>query len=198
MVKSIILSLTLFLFSNSLYSSVRFNQKQYLDSAALKREVAVEIAQSFHGIKEIGKNEGFDNKKFEQAMKNIGWAPRQAWCSYVLKLIYTLADVKTTITGWSPSSYNKKNVVYTKGVLYKKPLPADAVSFTYPKFLTDKSRYKGIGHTGLLIEYGNDYLKTAEGNTSDLSIQVVRDGDVFTAKKIRPINTNTHITRWIE
>jgi hypothetical protein len=197
MVKSIIVSLIIFCYAINSYSSVSFNGKSYRDSLELKREIAVQIAESFNGIEEIPNNKGFKNKKFEQAMRNTGWKTGNAWCAFVLRLIYNLSEVTTSITGWSPTSYNKKNVVYTDGKFLKKPMKADAVSYTYLKFKKDKSRYKGIGHTGLLMSMRTDSFIAAEGNTSDSSNEIVREGDVFTSKKIRPLNNNTHITRWI-
>lgn len=196
--KTIILSLLICFLHYTAYSNIQIGTTSYPDSSELKRDLVINIAKSFHGIKEVGKNEGFTNKEFEKAMRNVGWKTGQAWCSYVVKLIYQLAEVTTNITGWSPSSYNRKDPVYTGGKFIKKPKPADCVSFTYPKFLSNKSRYKGIGHTGILMEIRPNGLVTAEGNTSDLSLQVVRDGDVYTANKIRPLNSNINISRWVQ
>ena len=197
MVKSIILSLIVFCLHVNSYSNIHFNQKQYSDSSELKRELVVKIAHSFDGIKEIPQNKGFNNKSFEKAMRNIGWKTGQAWCAWVLKLIYDLAEVKTTITGWSPSSYNRNNVVYTDGKFLKRPKKGDAVSFSYQRFRNDRTRFKAIGHAGLLLELNTDSFVSAEGNTSSSSAEVVREGDVFTSNKIRPITSNVHFTRWI-
>lgn len=170
-----------------------YNTNDTLVTYEEKTELAVAISDSFVGIKEKGNNQSFNNKHFERMMLSIGWYRGAPWCAFVLKLIYTLSDIKTTITGFSPSAYNKKHIIYTNGKLYEPIKPGDAGTLSYNKFKKDKNRYKGIGHAFIIKEtYGKSAIITLEGNTdSDAS----REGNGF-YRKIRPLQSNLHITRW--
>jgi len=176
MVKTIILSICIFLIPICTYPRIQIYSSDNI-TYELKAEFAVEIADSFVGIKEKGSNSGFNHPTFEMMMKNVGWYKGAPWCAYILKLIYSIAEIENTITGWSPSAYNKKNIVYTNGKLYKPIEPGDAGTLSYNKFKGNKSRYKGIGHAFIVKQHTG------------------REGDgVY--EKIRPLNSNLHITRW--
>jgi hypothetical protein len=194
MVKTFILSSLFFLIS--LFASAdisRYNSNDTIITYKDKAELAVAISDSFVGIKEVGKNQAFDNKHFERMMFTVGWYRGAPWCAFVLQLIYTLVDIKNTITGWSPTAYNKKHIIYTDGKLREPIKPGDAGTLSYNKFKKDKSRYKGIGHAFIIKStYGKSAVVTNEGNTdSDAS----REGNGF-YQKIRPLQSNLHITRW--
>ena len=126
-------------------------------------------------------------------MFTVGWYRGAAWCAFSLKLIYILVDIKNTITGFSPTAYNKKHVIYTDGKLREPIKPGDAGTLSYNKFKKDRNRYKGIGHAFIIKStYGKSAVVTNEGNTdSDAS----REGNGF-YQKIRPLQSNLHITRW--
>jgi hypothetical protein len=191
MVKTILLSICVFLIPICTYPNIQVHSA---DSVSYEEnaEFAVAVAESFVGIKEIGNNDGFDNPHFERMMKNVGWYKGAAWCAFALKLIYELAEIETTITGWSPTAYNKKNVIFTNGKMKGQIQPGDSGTLSYNKFKNVKSRYKGIGHAFIIKSHKGNAVVTLEGNTdSDAS----REGNGF-YEKIRPLNSNLHITRW--
>jgi hypothetical protein len=66
------------------------------------------------------------------------------------------------------------------------------MSLSYERFKNVKSRFKGIGHTGLVKTVREKNVITYEGNTGD---DGGRDGDGF-YKKVRPLSKNLHITRY--
>jgi hypothetical protein len=194
MVKTIILSSLFLLISLCSYSNIQSNNSD--DNCVTyecKAEFAVDIATSFEGIKEVGNNRGFNNKTFERLMINVGWYPGAPWCAFALSLVYKLAGLVTPITGFSPSAYNKKHVIFDNGVLKESIKPGDAGTLSYNKYKRDRRRYKGIGHAFLIKSmYGKSAVVTSEGNTdSDAS----REGNGF-YQKIRPLQSNLHITRW--
>jgi hypothetical protein len=192
MVKSILLSVVFVLISLYAYSNIRSDNSEDL-SYLEKAELAVALSDSFVGIREIGNNQGFNNKPFERMMRTVGWRPGNAWCAFVLKLNYLLAGIQNTITGWSPSAYNKSNVVFTNGKLYKPIQPGDAGTLSYNKFKGKPGRYKGIGHAFIVIKQINgSAVLTGEGNTDS---GASREGNGY-YQKIRPLNANLHITRW--
>jgi len=193
MAKTIILSYLLFLIPLYAYTGVPSDNSNCLVEYYQKADVAVQIADSFEGIKEIGNNEGFDNASFERMMKEVGWWKGAAWCAFSLKLIYKLAGIKTTVTGWSPTAYNKKHVIFTDGVLREPIRPGDSGTLSYAKYRNNPKRFKAIGHAFIIKKtIGNSAVVTGEGNTDGNGD---REGNGF-YEKIRPLNANIHITRW--
>lgn len=160
-----------------------------------KAELAVIAAEKYVGIREKGgNNQGYTDAKFEALMKEMGWKKGQSWCAYFLKAVYKIAGIVNSITAWSPSSYNKKHVIFTDGKLLEEIKQGDSMSLSYNKFKNDKTRYKGIGHTGIVYsKYGKNAVVTIEGNASEVTDTNDGGGVV---KKIRPLQSNLHITRW--
>lgn len=144
-----------------------------------------------------GNNKGFDDSSFERSMRLVGWYPGAAWCSFAVKMFLNSCGVPNTITGFSPSSYNKKDVIYTDGEFKQTYKDKDVLimSLSYEKFRNVKARYKAIGHTGVVLEIGSHSITTIEGNTNDLGTRDSRTGDGVFRKK-RPLNKKIHITRW--
>ena len=192
MAKTIILSYLLLFIPLYAYTGVPSDNSDCLTEYQKRAEIAVQLADSFEGIKEVGNNQGFNNKQYEQMMLNVGWWRGAAWCAFALKLIYKLAGIPSTVTGWSPTAYNKRHVIYTDGKLREPIRPGDAGTLSYNKFRNTK-RYKAIGHAFLVKKaIGNSAVLTGEGNTNG---DGSREGNGF-YEKIRPLNANIHITRW--
>jgi hypothetical protein len=105
-------------------------------------------------------------------------------------------SIPNTITGWSPSAYNKEDVIYTNGRFYQKYSMRDVLVMTLSYYnKMSNGRYKSIGHTGIVYAVGRYSVQTIEGNTNEFGARDSRSGDgVF--KKIRPLNKSIHITRW--
>jgi len=193
MAKIIILSYLFLLIPLYAYTGVPSDNSDCLTVYQEKAAVAVQIADSFEGIKEIGDNRGFDNKNFERMMLDVGWWRGAAWCAFSLKLIYQLAGIKTTVTGWSPTAYNKKHVIFTDGRLLEPIRPGDSGTLSYAKYRNNPKRFKAIGHAFIVKKtIGNSAVVTGEGNTDGNGD---REGNGF-YEKIRPLNANIHITRW--
>lgn len=152
-------------------------------------------SEKFIGATEKGgNNKDFTNKELKQMLVKAGWKSGQAWCSYMVRGLLDHCGISNTITGWSPTSYNKKDVIYTDGKFKKEHNEEDilVMSLSYNKFKKNKSRFKGIGHTGIVEKVREKSVITREGNTGD---DGGRDGDGF-YRKIRPLTKNIHITRW--
>ena len=152
-------------------------------------------SEEFVGVTEKGgNNQNFTNKELKQMLVSVGWKPGLAWCSFMVKGLLDHCDVPNNVTGWSPTSYNRKDVIYTDGK-FKQEFEDDDVlvmSLSYNKFKNDKTRYKAIGHTGIIEKVREKNVITREGNTGD---DGGRDGDGF-YKKVRPLTNNLHITRY--
>lgn len=154
-------------------------------------------AREYVGVREKGgNNQGLTDKDLQKQMARFGWTKGQPWCAYFVRAVLQGCGVKSTITGWSPTSYNKEDVIYTNGRFYQAWSEEDVLvmSLSYSKF-KKTGRYKGIGHTGIVDRIGQYSVRTIEGNTNDSGSRDSRSGDgVY--EKIRPLGSNIHITRW--
>jgi hypothetical protein len=154
-------------------------------------------ANSYVGVREKGgNNRGFTDKELKNMMAEVGWKPGYAWCSFFVRAILDACNIPNTVTGWSPTAYNKNDVVFTNGRFYQEFKPGDVMVMTlsYQKF-KNTGRYKAIGHTGIVDAIGQYSVRTIEGNTNDSGSRDSRGGDGVYVK-IRPLNKNLHITRW--
>jgi CHAP domain len=154
-------------------------------------------AASFVGVRERGgNNRSFTDKDLQDMMAEVGWKPGYAWCAFFVRAILDDCGVENTITGWSPTAYNKKDVIFTDGRFYQGFRDGDVLVMTmsYDKF-KKTSRYKGIGHTGIVDRISEHSIRTIEGNTNDRGSRDSRSGDGVYVK-IRPLSKNIHITRW--
>jgi len=153
-------------------------------------------AASFVGVKEKGgNNQGFGDKELQKMMAAVGWKPGYAWCAYFVRAILDECGIPSNINGWSPTAYNKQDVIFTDGKFYRLFQDGDVLvaTFTYSNF--KGKRFKGIGHTGIVDRVGEHSIRTIEGNTNEQGMRDSRSRDGVYIK-IRPLSKNTHITRW--
>ena len=155
------------------------------------------IAYEYIGAREKGgNNQGFNDRDLQKLLVKAGWKPGYSWCSFFVKGVLDECGVPNSITGWSPSSYNSKDVIFTNGRFYQSYRPGDVLvmSLSYNKF-KNTNRYKAIGHTGIVDLIGEHSIRTIEGNTNEAGARDSRSRDgVY--QKIRPLSKNIHITRW--
>ena len=63
----------------------------------MKSEEIVKIAKKYIGQTETQNNSGFNDKLFEQRMKDTGWIKGASWCSFFCELVWKEAYVGTPI-----------------------------------------------------------------------------------------------------
>jgi hypothetical protein len=146
-------------------------------------------AASYVGVKEYGgNNKGFTDKDLQKMMAAVGWKPGYAWCSFFVR--------ENKVSGWSPTAYNKQDVIYSDGRFWQSFRDGDVLVMTmsYAKF-KNTARYKGIGHTGIVDRVGEYSIRTIEGNTNEQGMRDSRSRDGVYIK-IRPLSKSVHITRW--
>jgi len=139
-----------------------------------------------------GNNKGFTDYYFKKLMIEQGWIPGYAWCSFFVMGILDECDVPNTINGWAATAYNRKDVIY-EGGKFMQPYSASDVLVMTLRY--NNKRYKGIGHTGIVVKVGAYSVRTVEGNTNEAGASDSRTGDGVYVK-IRPLNKNIYITRW--
>jgi len=150
------------------------------------------FARKFLGQKEISGNLGFQDERFEQLMKEVGWQKGQAWCAYFIELIwkhayfnYDKSKVKILDKLFSAGAVKTFNN-FMNSELFKigmKPEPGAIVIWQYYK--NNKPHWSG--HAGIVIDEPKQHemsFLTIEGNTNSKG---GREG-IEVAKKIRTLN----------
>jgi hypothetical protein len=150
-----------------------------------RAEVAA-IYKSQVGVKEkTGRNDGKDVEKY---LKSVGLGKGFAWCAAFVHWCLAEAGVKNSITAWSPTAHNKKNIVYFNNKFKKNPQQADVITLYY----SSKGR---IGHTGFFDHMQSENMTVNyEGNTNKGNSNE-GDGVYIT---FRPLKTLYSITSWID
>ena len=150
-----------------------------------RAEVAA-IYKSQLGVRErTGNNDGKDVEKY---LKSVGLGKGFAWCAAFVHWCLAEAGVKNSITAWSPTAHNKKNIVYFNNKFKKDPQQADVITLYY----SSKGR---IGHTGFFDHMQSENMTANyEGNTNRGNSNE-GDGVYLT---FRPVKTLYSITSWID
>ncbi len=148
------------------------------------------------GVREKGgNNQGFNDKALLILMKQQGWKPGYAWCSFFVMAMLDECGIPHKINGWAPTAYNQNDVIFTGGKFLQAFSDKDVLVMTLSYPNVAGNRFKKIGHTGLVDKVGKYSVRTIEGNTNEQGMRDSRTGDgVY--YKIRPLNKNLHITRW--
>jgi hypothetical protein len=135
-------------------------------------------------LSQVGVFESGGNNRGPQVneyLKSANSKPGNAWCASFVYWVYKQCDstFKLNSPAWSPSWFNKKYTIYTRGVDKDiKAQSGDVVGYYYQ----EKNR---IAHVGFFYRKTDKYIITVEGNTNEGGS---RDGDgVF--KKLRPYRT---------
>ena len=128
-------------------------------------EQLFELCEKFNGVKEIGVNQGFENKEFERIMLNAGWYRGAPWCSFTMRSIFLELGLEYK---------------YISGSAWRTALNGSLRGYEWttvpkPGALIIWRRFKGgkplsSGHIGLVHEVNKNTVITYEGNddTTDL------------------------------
>jgi len=148
------------------------------------------IAEKYLGIGEIGTNDGFNNKEFEQNMISVGWKREQAWCTYFAELVWKeayrnykqqsiLNELDMLFSGSATATYNS----FSKSNWEVGPIPMLGSIVIFQKYKLGKPTW--MGHAGIVIGNDDKIFFSIEGNTGNGANN--RDGDGIYDKK-RPLD----------
>jgi hypothetical protein len=163
--------------------------KIYPASAVQEKVEAVSTSQL--GVRELtGHNDGIQVEKY---LKSVNLGKGYAWCAAFCSWVYTQSNVKNLRSAWAPAWFTDYHVIFKrsddKGPLStgrNTPQKGDMVGI-----YNDHDRR--IGHVGILIEWGANYVTTIEGNTN---IYGSHEGDgVYKKKRIK--RQIYSVSRWI-
>lgn len=146
-------------------------------------------------IKQVGVREATgnnDGKMVEIYQKSTNSPKNSSWCASFVKWCFDQCGISTTITAWSPSAENRKDIIYKNNRFYKEPKTGDVFTI----YSISKKR---IVHTGFYYKFYNSRIyESVEGNTSPHanigSTQDVNGDGVY--RKLRSYNATYSISRW--
>lgn len=123
-----------------------------------KVESAIEIARSQIGYREEKKDGSYNNnQKYSDQLPGFGWSDYRAWCATFYQ--WCLYQVGVTV----PSGARSASCIASARAYEQ------ADRFTeYPgKGFQVFFGVNGGTHTGMVVDYDNDWIWTVEGNTND-------------------------------
>jgi hypothetical protein len=148
-----------------------------LDKSANYRLTALQIARTYVGQKEVGKNGG---KFVDDCLKLVGLGTGFAWCQAFVYRCYHEAAISLKIANtcfrtagvlncWNNTAPNRR-------ILKKDATPLNILAGY--QFIMDYG--KGLGHTGIVVSVNADgSYTTIEGNTNEAGS---REGDRVAVK----------------
>lgn len=148
--------------------------------------VVSSIYTSELGVRErTGNNDG---ERVELYLQSCNLKKGNPWCAAFVTWTFKEAKVKAVVSGYSPTWFPTKNVVYTKGTkTNKNPQRADVFGIWFP----NKNR---IAHVGFIDEWNEgNFTITVEGNTNEAGS---REGDgVYRKRRLK--SQIYKISRWL-
>ena len=122
-----------------------------------------EVAEKYIGQTEISGNKGFNDKKFEKKLKEVGWDVGLAWCSFFAEACAKEAypekvkELDKLFSGSATATY--KNFELAGYKVSQTPEVGNLAVWRYG------NTWKG--HIGIVVETTDTNYKTVEGNTND-------------------------------
>lgn len=131
------------------------------------------------GIRELtGRNDG---KQVESYLKSVNRKKGDAWCAAFISWNLQQCKIPNVKSGWSPSWFPKTHTIYIRGKYQKQsPQHGDVFGLYFVEM-------KRIAHVGFIDKWGESWVTTVEGNTSDAnSGNATREGQgVYKKKRIK-------------
>jgi hypothetical protein len=148
--------------------------------AIWQRRKVVIMSKRYKGVMEVGDNMGWDNPKFEQKLRNVGWYPGAQWCVFFIKAmwadVYPELNTKTYggkkiidyISGNSQTTYqNFDMLTKNTGMFSVSGLPKSGDIAVW-QYYDSSGNPTTKGHVGTVTLVKGEVFNTIEGNTSEL------------------------------
>ena len=132
------------------------------DTLSYSKEVTSlrEVYLSQLGVTELtGNNDGPQIKEY---LEFVGLHEGQYWCAAYVSWCFYKAGIKAIRSGWSPSWFQTKYIIYVRGAINNKtPSAGDVFGIYFPKL-------KRIAHVGFVEKWakGSSCFVTNEGNSN--------------------------------
>ena len=142
-----------------------------------------ELVSQIHtqlGVKELTGNN--DGATVEMYLKSVNLSKGNPWCAAFISWNYQQCDIGNPLSGYCPNWFPKTNVIYKPSSgINGTPEPGDVFGI----YFSSKNR---IAHVGFVIEWGEKYVTTIEGNTDADAVEgeKSREGNgVFKKKRLK-------------
>ena len=122
-------------------------------------EKLFELCEKFNGVKEVGINQGFENKEFERMMLNAGWYRGAPWCSFAMRAIFLELGLEYKYI--SGSAWRTALNGSLRGYEWT-TVPKPGSLIIWRRFKDGKPL--SSGHIGLVHEVNKNTVVTYEGN----------------------------------
>lgn len=145
-----------------------------------KQDCILKNAAKEVGVREVGGNN--KGERVTEYLLNADIKVPAAWCSAFVRFILDKCSIPNKVSAWSPSA-TANNRIYdrrTPKTNTVTPTGGDVFTLYYPNL-------KRIGHAGFITSWGEKWVETIEGNTSEADTRETstgRDG-VFRKKRLK-------------
>jgi len=120
----------------------------------------------YKNIREIGNNQGFNDKNFENKMKDIGFLKGMSWCSLFVKHIWKEFGITCANKDYKDISASVMSTFNNFKMHITTTLSSELTAGSIVIWQSKSSKNKG--HTGIFIkQIDNDTIICLEGNTSE-------------------------------
>jgi len=151
-------------------------------SQDLERQKTFNIAKSFVGTKEVGKNSGFWVDRF---LKSVGLKPGAEWCGAFVGFCLDSAKVKSlkVRSGLARRYVTKSSIKATKVIQSNMKVPQGSL-------LIWRRGSTIFGHVGIVEQWQGKTGSTVEGNTTSgkKGVQYAGNGVYARSRAIYPLN----------
>lgn len=136
------------------------------------------------GVRQVGDNAG---ERVEQYLQATGLGPGYPWCAAFIAWGYNEFGIDNPESAWSPAWFPDSHTIYIRGRETKEPLPGDVIGIWF----SDLGR---IAHVGVVVDWGEEFVTTVEGNTNDTGS---RNGDGVYKKRRKQRQIHS-VSRWFD
>lgn len=152
-------------------------------------ECIVCMAEKEIGVRENGTNNS--GKRIAEYLAYTNVYTPSAWCSSFCAWLMGQCGIPHTINAWSPSA-TARNRIYDRRKPNENritPEGGDVGTLYYPSL-------KRIGHVLIITKWGDKWVETIEGNTTEAGTRETRSGNDGVFKRKRLKSTIYQVSRW--
>lgn len=129
-----------------------------------------ELCNRFNGVKEIGVNEAFSNKEFEDLLLSVGWYRGAPWCSFTMRAIFKAAGAEYKYI--SGSAWRTALNGSLRGYEWTS-VPKPGALIIWRNFKNGKPQ--ASGHIGLIESVLVGRVVTFEGNSDTKDLDKIQE-----------------------
>jgi hypothetical protein len=136
-----------------------------LNFFSMSIEHVLKLCAEYNGVKEIGRNQGFDNEEFEAVLVAAGWRKGEPWCAFAVRGLFQVSGLAYKYI--SGSAWRTALNGSLRGYVWTNQ-PKRGALIVWRRFVDGKPL--AAGHIGIVFQVLGSSVFTFEGNadTDDL------------------------------